>query len=125
VFKCYPYLSARQKDAIVGLKQQYFFDNVKNTQPNTDVLNILNAQSTEYCILWTSAEKGRVQALLNHYNIINKFKEILYSEKNDIVQDIDSICKLFDCKPHNLMFYEDNLSVVDQILNLRLNVMSI
>lgn len=119
VFSEYPYLKETQKKKIIELKQAYFINNLNRTTPNTLLLGFLKKQKPERCILWTSANKSRVVAILGHYNISRCFKSIVFSSKNNVIQDIDEICKIFKCSVEDLVFCEDDLYVLNEIHKVR------
>lgn len=124
VFKKYPHLDNVQKNEIIELKQDYFVNNLKSTAPNTLLLKALRSYKTQFCILWTSASKTRVKALLEYYNICNMFKYTLSSNKINVSQDIIKICRLLRCNSRHLVFYENNCEVIKELQRLRLNVIS-
>ena len=125
VFVNYPHLNNKQKKEILRSKQEFFVNNIQRTKPNISLLKVLQFQNAEYCFLWTSAEEIRVQALLEYYNINNAFKKILYSDKINVVQDIEKLCELCECKSEQLTIYEDNYAVIKKLRQLKLNVISV
>lgn len=125
VFINYPHLNNEQKSKIIRLKQEFFINNIHNTQPNTPLFAILQSQDTEHCVLWTKADKIRVETLLAYYKINNSFKKILYSDKVNISQDVEKICELYKCKPEQLVFYEDNQYVIRKLQQLGLNAVPV
>lgn len=123
VFNKYPDLEDAKKNAIIALKQEYFMSNLTSTIPNVSLLQFLETQSVEHCMLWTSADEARVFAILEHYNIKNTFKKILFSDKVELLQDIQKIYQFFECGLEHLVFYEDNMDVIQDLKQLNLNVM--
>ncbi|MBM7560857.1 HAD family hydrolase [Fusibacter tunisiensis] len=121
----YPELNNFQKNKIIELKQKYFLNNLKNTSPNTSVIQVLEDQNVELCILWTSADETRVFAILEHYKIYNRFKKVLFSSKLEVVKDIEKICEILECGFEHLIFYEDNQRVIQDLHQLNLNVISV
>ena len=71
VFANYPGLTGFQRDKIIALKQRYFIDNINLTYPNIKLITLLQSKKAAHCILWTSADKERVVALLRYYNLEN------------------------------------------------------
>lgn len=122
VFNKYPDLNSVKKNEIIELKQKYFVNNLKRTLPNISLLQVLEAQNIDLCILWTSADEARVLAILEHYKISNAFKKIIFSSKTEVMQDIEKICELLECSFEYLIFYEDNQRVVQILQQLKLNV---
>ena len=121
----YPELNSIQKNEIIDLKQKYFVNNLKRTSPNTSVVQVLQDQNVELCILWTSADKTRVLAILDYYKINNAFKKVLFSSKLEVPEDIVKICELLECGIEHLIFYEDNQRVIQDLQRLNLNVISV
>ena len=124
VFSKYPDLNNLQKKKIIELKQKHFVNNLKRTFPNTALLQSLEAKNAEWCILWTSADENRVLAILEYYKIYNSFKKIIFSSKINLIQDIKKICELLECSYENLIFFEDNQRVIQELQKLKLNVIS-
>lgn len=122
VFNKYTDLDIIRRKEIIELKQEYFVNNLSNTTPNISLLQVLEAQNVEFCMLWTSAEETRVLAILEYYNISNAFKKILFSNKAKVIKDIEKICEFFECDLEHLVFYEDNLRVIQDLQKLKLNV---
>lgn len=125
VFNKYPELNNNQKNEIIELKQKYFASNLKQTIPNSSLLLFLEAQNVEMCMLWTSADETRVLVILEHYKIRNAFKKILFSNKFKVIQDIEKIREIFECDLEHLFFYEDNWIVIQDLKQLKLNVISV
>lgn len=125
VFNRYPDLNSMQKNKIIELKQEYFINNLKETIPNKPLIQLLKSRSEERCILWTSADKTRVLSLLKYYKINNAFKEVLFSSKFELTEDIVKICELLECGIEHLVFYENNQRVIRDLQRLNLNVISV
>lgn len=115
VFKCYPFLNEFQKKEIVKVKQSYFIKNIDYTELNTVLLAELKSRGADYSILWTSSNKERCFALLSYYNIGDCFKEIVFSNKDNIEKDIEKICNIFICNSMDLIFYENDASVIKKL----------
>lgn len=111
----YPYLSRSQCEEIIVIKQEFFIKNIKDTKENKNLFNILKSKNKENCILWTSADNIRAKELVKHYKIDQCFITTIYSNKTNILSDIDSICEFLRCKKEYLVFYEDNDLVIDQL----------
>lgn len=125
IFSRYPNLNSIQKNIIIELKQRYFINNLKYTFPNKPLIQILENKNPKLCILWTSANKSRVLSILDYYKIRNEFKVILYSNKNQVIYDIVKICESLECDLKDLIFYEDNQRVIEELKKLCLNVISV
>ncbi|MGU8855878.1 HAD hydrolase-like protein [Clostridium perfringens] len=125
VFESYPQLNNIQKDKIVKLKQQYFINNLHLTKGNDLLIKMLHFENKDNSILWTSADKTRVAALLDYYDINKLFKNIFFSSKTKVEYDIKKICELHECEEEQLVFYEDDLNVIKELKKLKLNVISL
>ena len=124
VFSKYPDLNNIQKNEIIELKQKHFVNNLKVTSPNTSLVQFLEVQNVELCMLWTSADETRVSAILEYYKISNAFKNVMFSNKAEVIKDIEKIRELLECGFENLIFYEDNQRVIQDLQQLNLNVIS-
>ena len=83
---------------------------------------LLISKCKDQCILWTSAEKSRVKLLLEFYSMDKEFCNILYTKKMDIPQDIKHICNICNCKPNQLIVYEDDERVIKKLKKLNITV---
>ena len=115
VFEHYPHLTEWQKERIIDIKQKYFVENVRYTTPNTYLINLLLSKHAKHCVLWTSADMVRVQAMLKFYRIEGAFISVVYSDKCDLSRDIEMMCSLFSCNPAQLVFFEDNQNTVTEL----------
>lgn len=125
VFTKYPELNDAQKSEIIKNKQKYFVNNLELTTLNSSLLQILISQGPDKCLLWTSADKDRVLAILTYYKILNAFKKIIISNKAEGLPEIIRICEYLDCRLEHLNFYEDNQRVIQNLRRLQLNVIPI
>lgn len=125
IFNKYPYLSDAEKIEIIAFKQEYFANNLDKTYANNQLLKLLEVQNLGMCILWTSADEARVLAILKYYRILNAFKNIVFSNKSNIIQDVEKICELFGCSLEHLIFYEDNAKIIRELQELKINVIPI
>jgi hypothetical protein len=90
------------------------------TTPNKSLLELLVKLDYNQSILWTNASEQRVFAILDYYKIRNSFSQILFSRKVHIANDVEKICRIQECRHQQLVFYEDNQSVIDILLKLNL-----
>jgi hypothetical protein len=125
VFLRYPNLDNNQKDEIIKIKQKYFISNLHLTKINANAIKILQSQKTENCYLWTHAEIIRVKAILKHHLLTDAFKEVIYSDKNDVINDINKICHICNCTENALTFYEDNNDILNVLKQLNIKTVSI
>ncbi len=108
-------LTSREKKILIDLKQKYFLDNIDKIKANADLISLLLRLRSSECILWTSAEGCRVEAILNHLNLTNAFSRVFYSKKIDIKNDVNKICQYFRCPESQLKFYEDDVNVLNEL----------
>lgn len=125
VFIKYPHLNNELKNKIIELKQEFFVNNIQDTRPNKTLFKTLKSHNNDYCVLWTSADEARVQALLEYYIISDDFKKILFSKKSNVLQDVERICELFGCKSEQLVFYEDNWETIKKLQEFNLKIISV
>ena len=119
VFQKYPEVE-KWKDEIIVLKQKFFLDHLERTFPARELF--IKLENSEKCrnILWTSAEKTRVIAILEYYKITEKFRDIVFSKKVDVEKDIMKICRIFECSQEDVIFFDDNLRVIQELKRLKL-----
>ena len=125
VFDKFPNISSDNRNRIVELKQKYFIENLDKTAPNKSLLELLVKLDYNQSILWTNASEQRVFAILDYYKIRNSFSQILFSRKVHIANDVEKICRIQECRHQQLVFYEDNQSVIDILLKLNLKTIAI
>lgn len=118
----YPYISTNIYNTICKLKQEYFINQLEHTVLNKDLLDFICLTESDNCILWTSAEQTRVEAIVDYYNIRKLFKAIVFSDKTDISSDIELFCNIFLCDLSGIVFYEDNKETISKLLALNLCV---
>lgn len=111
----YPNLADSQREKIIELKQRYFIENINLTSLNMRLTKILQSKEAAHCILWTNADKKRVDALLRLYDLEKYFANIVYSEKLMLGHDINEICEYFDCAPASLLFFEDDAKIIEEL----------
>jgi len=122
VFGTHTELTDFQKERIVQLKQDYFINNINFTNPNTSLIDLLQSNSKEHCILWTSADTKRVKGLLEYYGLKHNFISIIYSNKKQVNEDVEKICSIFCCDSSQLLFFEDDTNVIKALKLLGYNV---
>ena len=115
VFANYPSLTDFQRDKIIALKQSYFMDNINLTSLNINLITLLRSKEVAHCILWTSADKERVLALLRYYHLEKHFANIVFSKKRMLGDDIKIICDVFNCNSASLLFFEDDAKIVKEL----------
>lgn len=110
-------LTEVEKNSLVELKQKYFSSHLEKMQINKDLLNLLLKLSPSECILWTSAEECRVEAILNYLGLNNAFSWIFWSDKVNVNEDLEKICLHFQCSKSQLKFYEDDSQILNKLKN--------
>ena len=86
-------LNEDEKKTILKIKQEYFIENIKKLKLNEQLISFLKSQNPEDCILWTKADKNRVEAILNYFDLKKYFIWIFYSDKTNIINDINFMTK--------------------------------
>ena len=66
-------LNEDEKKTILKIKQEYFIENIKKLKLNEQLISFLKSQNPEDCILWTKADKNRVEAILNYFDLKKYF----------------------------------------------------
>lgn len=125
VLNHYSFLNEQRQTKLIQLKQAYFINHINKTELNLQLHSVLHSQSPKCCVLWTSAEKERVLPLLKYYQLQFAFSEIIYSNKNNVRRDIEKICQRFSCISKQLIFYEDNIVIIEVLRSLGQAVMRI
>lgn len=115
-------LTEDEKNSLVALKQKYFINNIDKIQKNEDLLEFLISKSSADCILWTSAEDCRVEAILSYLNLHNAFSLIIKSKKLDIEKDLDIICKHFNCSKSQLKIYDYDTDILNELKLLGIRI---
>lgn len=108
-------LTGDEKSLLIDLKQKYFIDNIVKIKENVNLIKFLNEIPSADCILWTSAEKCRVEAILSYLKLNNTFNRICYSTKKYIKDDLAKICQFFQCSKDKLKFYENDSNVISEL----------
>ncbi|WP_294166841.1 HAD family hydrolase [uncultured Clostridium sp.] len=125
VFKKYPNIRKIQENKILELKKEYFINNMQLAKLNGLLIEMLKSLNRNDCILWTSADETRTRAILKYYNMTSLFKCMVFSSKKNVMNDIEEICKLHECNLNQLVIYEDNLRLIDELKKLKLNVVEV
>lgn len=107
----YPNLSDNEIKRLISIKQEYFINNIDKTILNKKLIDYINIISNKNCILWTMADKERVEAILEYYDLKRNFFDIYYSKKINIKQDIEYICNTYKCKINNLIFCDEDINI--------------
>lgn len=108
-------LTEDEKDSVVKIKQNFFFDHLEKIKKNDNLLKLLIGEKPADCILWTSAEKCRVEAILNYLKLKDYFSWVYCSTKTNIKVDLENICQHFKCSKLQLKFYENNIRVLNEL----------
>ena len=100
-------LTEVEKHQIVTLKQEYFINNINKIEANDELISKLMKLDYAKCVLWTRAEKIRAEAILKYLSIDQAFSKMVYSSKQNIEEDIKTLCSLYKCQKDDLVFYDD------------------
>lgn len=110
-----------EKSSLVALKQNYFLKNVDKIKKNNNLLEHLTEKNPADCILWTSADKCRVEAILNYLKLKDAFSWVFLSTKTNIKYDLENICQHFKCLMSQLYFYENDGNILSELYLLKIN----
>ena len=102
-------LTENEKQQIVRIKQEYFINNIYKIEKNNELILKLRSLNPPQCVLWTKAEKVRTEAILKYLCIDKCFSNVFYSPKNNIENDLEIICNLYNCSKEDLVFYDDDI----------------
>lgn len=108
-------LNEKELETIISNKQEHFVDNLHLCVVNIKLLDFLKNTNPAHCVIWTSADQNRVEAILNHYKLTALFQKIVYSTKEIINEDITTLCNLFNCNKNNLVVFEDNITIIKEL----------
>lgn len=97
------------------IKQNYFLNHIEKIRENDDLLKLLIGKKPADCILWTSAEKCRVEGVLNYLKLKDYFSWVYCSTKTNIKEDLENICQYFKCSKLQLKFYENDSKVLNEL----------
>lgn len=112
---CYPEISDNVIAELIRQKQKYFVNNINRIQPNAFLFDIIRKVKSDRCALWTSAEKKRVEGVINAFNLQCLFDKIIFSGKKLISEEINNICSEFACTKEQLLVFEDNAHVISEL----------
>lgn len=120
--KVLDYLTQEEQERIIAIKQNYFLQNIAKTVPNKSLIELLSNSLKENCMLWTSADIKRAEAILDYYKLQNAFDGKLYTKKKEITKDIEHICERLLCLKEDLLVYEDNLDNINRLRDVGIRV---
>ena len=100
-------LNNDEKEILIKKKQEYFIQNIKKLQVNNKMIAFLKQLSPMQCVLWTRAERIRVECILDQLELRQYFAKVFYSPKENIEKDIHEICIYFQCQREELIIYDD------------------
>ena len=111
----YPELTKGEITGLINRKQDYFIENIRRIQENNFLFAILKRLEKEKCILWTSAERRRVDGIIREFSLQRFFDKVILSGKQCISDDIHSICLELSCTRDQLLVFENDVSVVKKL----------
>lgn len=118
VFSHYSFLSEKEQHEIIEAKQMYVQTHLSSALLNTALVDRLRGLKKEHCLLWTSADRRRAEALLQHYRLEDCFISVLYSKKDTVEEDIPAVCSQLHCEKEALVFFEDDPIVLCELKRL-------
>ncbi len=113
VFEIYPDLSEAEKIRLVSIKQECF--SPAFTILNNELIGIIRSLGPDSCVLWSCADRSRVEKCLKYYLIENCFGDFITSPKVTIPEEVSYLCKKYLCSPNDLIFYDDNREILNQL----------
>lgn len=125
VAKQFSEISEHDLEKIIKLKQKIVIENILKIKCNECLIKFIKSKGTANCILWTSAEKQRVQVILKKLNLFHLFSRIKYSDKKDIKSDIDWFLEVFKCNKNDMCFIEDNEEVIEQVAQNDIKIINV
>lgn len=108
-------LTETEKVNVVKIKQNYFLNHIEKIKKNENLFKLLINIKPADCTLWTSAEKCRVEAILNYLKLKDSFSWVYFSTKTNIKDDLENICQYFKCSKLKLKFYENDSRVLNEL----------
>ena len=103
-------LDDEEKMFLIEMKQKYFIQNVKKVKLNNRMISFLRQLMPAQCVLWTRAERVRVECILEQFDLKKYFAKVVYSSKSDIEKDMHEICLYFQCLREDLVIYDDEMT---------------
>ncbi len=124
VFEVYNELNSDERDELTSLKQKIFLSNIDKIKLNNNLISLLKKNDKQNNVLWTSADSNRAMSLLTFFNLKNLFEYLVFSEKQDIEEDIKYISLITNSPCDSFIFYEDNMSIINKLklLNMKVEV---
>ena len=111
----YPEIDEQKMAVLINKKQDYFTKNICRVQKNDFLFDILSKTERKNCILWTSAEKKRVDSMIEEFGLQRFFGRVIFSTKKHISKDIDHICEEFICTREQLCAFENDVLVAKEL----------
>ena len=122
----YPFLTDEDLTAIIQLKQTYVNENLHLVSINNDLYRFLQEIERNKVGLWTAADPGRIQKILDYTDITN-YTYIRFSDKSqeDICHGIKEFWHIFKCEKDQLCFYEDDKNVISLLKSHNVQVVEV
>lgn len=115
VIACYPEINDKVLFELIRRKQEYFVNNMSKIQTNTFLFDILKRAKKGRCVLWTSAERRRVDGIISEFDLQRYFDKIIFSSKKHIAEDIYHVCSELACMREQLLVFENDATVVKEL----------
>ena len=126
--RVYPDLTDDEYNTIISIKQTYFLDHLDETEVNFILLDLMKRVGRGNCFLWTSADRIRIEHLIDFHGLSKYYNTIFYSNKINITKDIAELCRITNEKLNNLVFmmtmkkYQSQFVRIKKSLVNRVNV---
>jgi len=111
----YPEINEQEMAELINQKQNYFIKNICRVQKNDFLFDMLSRIKKSNCILWTSAEKKRVDSMIKEFDLQRFFGRVIFSTKKHISKEIDHICTEFICTRDQLCAFENDVLVAKEL----------
>lgn len=100
-------LTEIEQETLIESKQKYFINHLDKIEINKELFALINQTRKENCVLWTSAERVRVEAILKHFKISDKFCCIYYSDKKNVKDELNGIIHSQKWEKNEVIVYDD------------------
>ncbi len=113
VRRVYRHLTGEQIQKIITNKRTLYC--VQKTYVNHRLLRYARKQGVENCFVWTSADCGRAFSVMEHHGLHRYFSDIYFSEKRNIVQELEDLTRHFCLEPQDVVIYEDTDTYIEEL----------
>jgi len=100
---------------LISQKQNYFIKNICRVQTNNFLFDLLRKFEKDQCILWTSADRKRVESMIKEFDLQCLFCRVIFSDKSNISEEINHICSELACTTDKLLVFENDAFVAKEL----------